>query len=177
MSYNRIHPLDLTSQNTAQLCLVDLRTAAEAKAESLPNCLHIPLHELTAERLEREIALSGKTPERIYLVCQTGRRAELAIEQLAGQAPAELYILDGGIEACKKNNIALNQATTKKVIPLERQVRIVAGALVFSGVVLGLLIHPIFLGLSAFVGAGLVFAGITDKCAMGLLIAKMPWNR
>ena len=60
---------------------------------------------------------------------------------------------------------------------LERQVRVVAGALVVTGVVLGFWIHPGFFGLSAFVGAGLVFAGITDWCGMGLLLAKAPWNR
>ena len=31
--------------------------------------------------------------------------------------------------------------------------------------------------LSAFVGAGLVFAGITDTCGMGMLLARMPWNQ
>ncbi len=65
---------------------------------------------------------------------------------------------------------------TTKVISLERQVRIVAGSLVVIGVVLGYFVHPWFVGLSAFVGAGLVFAGITDFCGMGLLLAKFPWN-
>ena len=64
-----------------------------------------------------------------------------------------------------------------KVISLERQVRIVAGSLVFIGVVLGWFVNFEFYGLSAFVGAGLVFAGITDFCGMGLLLAKIPWNK
>ncbi len=63
-----------------------------------------------------------------------------------------------------------------KVISLERQVRIVAGSLVLIGVLLGWFVHRGFFGLSAFVGAGLVFAGITDFCGMGLLLAKLPWN-
>jgi predicted branched-subunit amino acid permease len=62
------------------------------------------------------------------------------------------------------------------VISLERQVRIVAGSLVLIGAVLGWLVHPGFYGLAAFVGAGLVFAGITDFCGMGLLLARLPWN-
>ena len=65
----------------------------------------------------------------------------------------------------------------KKAISLERQVRIAAGSLVLLGAVLGWLVHPAFVGLSAFVGAGLVFAGVTDTCGMGLLLARMPWNR
>src|SRR5208282_4038589 len=63
------------------------------------------------------------------------------------------------------------------VISLERQVRIAAGLLVLAGVLLARFVHPWFIGLSAFVGAGLVFAGITDYCGMGLLLAKLPWNQ
>jgi predicted branched-subunit amino acid permease len=65
----------------------------------------------------------------------------------------------------------------KKVVSLERQVRIAAGTLVLVGAVLGWLVHPGFMGLSAFVGAGLVFAGVTDTCGMGMLLARMPWNQ
>jgi len=65
----------------------------------------------------------------------------------------------------------------KKSIPLERQVRIAAGFLVLLGAVLGFFVHPYFIGLSAFVGAGLMFAGITDTCGMALVLAKMPWNQ
>ncbi len=60
---------------------------------------------------------------------------------------------------------------------LERQVRIAAGSLVLTGILFGWLVHPAFFGLSAFVGAGLVFAGVTDTCGMGMLLSKMPWNQ
>ena len=63
-----------------------------------------------------------------------------------------------------------------RVISLERQVRIAAGSLVLTGVILAWFVNPCFIGLSAFVGAGLIFAGITDWCGMGLLLAKLPWN-
>lgn len=65
----------------------------------------------------------------------------------------------------------------RKAISLERQVRIAAGLMVLTGVVLGTWLHPACYGLSAFVGAGLTFAGITDWCGMGLLLAKAPWNQ
>ena len=65
----------------------------------------------------------------------------------------------------------------KRAISLERQVRIAAGSLVLLGAILGWMVHPVFVGVSAFIGAGLVFAGITDTCGMGLLLARMPWNR
>ena len=60
---------------------------------------------------------------------------------------------------------------------LERQVRIAAGFLVLMGAVIGHFVHLGGYGLSAFIGAGLVFAGVTDTCGMGMLIARMPWNR
>jgi hypothetical protein len=65
----------------------------------------------------------------------------------------------------------------KATISLERQVRIAAGSIVLIGTLMGAFVHPAFLGLSAFVGAGLVFAGITDTCGMGMLLARMPWNQ
>jgi len=65
----------------------------------------------------------------------------------------------------------------KKAISLERQVRIAAGSLVLLGAVLGSFVHPAFIGLSAFVGAGLAFSGITDTCGMGMILARMPWNQ
>ena len=64
-----------------------------------------------------------------------------------------------------------------KGISIERQVRIIAGSLVLIGMVLGWFVRRGFFGLAAFVGAGLVFAGVTDFCSMGLLLAKLPWNR
>ncbi|HMW49361.1 MAG TPA: rhodanese-like domain-containing protein [Cellvibrionaceae bacterium] len=171
----RIHPLDLISRKTADTCILDVRTAAEVKAASLPDCLHIPLHELTPERLQAVLSKSGKDGRCIYLLCQAGRRAEMAAEQLTGKINAELCIIEGGMEAVKQSNIQLN-APGPKVISLERQVRIIAGLLVLTGAALGAWVNPAFYGLSAFVGAGLTFAGISDICLMGILIAKMPWN-
>ena len=176
MSHKRIHPVDLMSQKTTDMCILDVRTAAEVKAAGLPDCLHIPLHELTTERLKEEIIKSGKNGSHVYLLCQAGRRAEMAADQLKGTLDAELYVIEGGMNAVKQSNIQL-QETWPKVIPLERQVRIVAGLLVIIGVVLGTWVSPVFYGVSAFVGAGLTFSGLTDICPMGMMIAKMPWNR
>lgn len=176
MSHKRIHPVDLMANKTADICILDVRTAAEVKAAGLPDCLHIPLHDLTPERLQAEIEKSGKNGAQVYLLCQGGKRAELAADQLKGKLNAELVIIEGGMNAVKQSNIPLAEKG-KKVIPLERQIRIVAGLLVITGAVLGTWVNPAFYGLSAFVGAGLVFAGVTDICPMGMLIAKAPWNK
>ena len=76
--------------------------------------------------------------------------------------------------ACVESGLPV--ARGKKAISLERQVRIAAGSLVLLGAALSF-VHPAFIGVSAFVGAGLVFAGITDTCGMGMILARMPWNR
>lgn len=176
MSHKRIHPVDLMASKTAETCILDVRTAAEVKASGLSGCLHIPLHELTPERLQNEIITSGKNGAQVYLLCQGGKRAELAADQLNGHIDAELIIIEGGINGLREAQAPLQQSG-KTVMSLERQVRIAAGFLVLMGVVLGSALTPGFYLLSGFVGAGLMFAGITDTCMMGMLIARMPWNR
>jgi len=173
---NVIHPIDLMSQRTAKTCILDVRTQAEMQAAALPDCLHIPLHELTPERLQAEIQKSGKDGSCVYLLCQAGRRAEMAANQLKGQIQAELCVIEGGMNAVQQAQIPL-QHTAKPVMSLERQVRITAGFLVLIGVVLGYQVHANFFLLSGLVGAGLLFAGATDTCMMGMLLARMPWNR
>src|SRR5260221_574840 len=76
-----------------------------------------------------------------------------------------------------KIELTKTSPNASQAISLERQVRIAAGAIVVVGVVLAQFVHPLFMGLSAFVGCGLIFAGLTDRCGMGMLIAKAPWNQ
>ena len=77
--------------------------------------------------------------------------------------------------ACEQAGLPMVRG--RRAVSLERQVRIVAGLMVLVGAVLGFFVHPYWIALSAFVGAGLVFAGVTDTCGMGLMLAKMPWNQ
>ena len=90
--------------------------------------------------------------------------------------PCETYILEGGIDAWKKAGlpVALDRS---QPIDIMRQVQIVAGSLVLIGAVLGFFVAPGFYALSAFVGAGLLFAGISGFCGMAKLLGLMPWNR
>ena len=84
--------------------------------------------------------------------------------------------MEGGTQAWVAAGLPAVKGS-KSAISIERQVRIGAGILVLTGIILGFLFHPAFFALSAFIGAGLVFAGVTDWCGMGLLLAKAPWNR
>lgn len=150
--------------------LLDVRTGAEVAGEHVAGSVAIPLDQL-ARRLEDVAAL----PAPRLLLCQSGARAVQARKQLAEAGLAGLSVVTGGLQAFR----AAGGETVRggSVMSLERQVRIAAGTLVLTGVVLGVAVHPGFLGLAGFVGAGLVFAGLTDWCGMGLLLARAPWNR
>ncbi len=158
------------------LLVVDLRTSAEVATECLENCLHLPVQEITPERLQKQMrdkGIAANTP--VYLLCQSGKRATMAVEKLASCSDLSLVVLDGGLNAIKAQGTPL-QRGTRNVMSLERQVRLTTGLLVVLGVALGFTVHSGFYLLSAFVGAGLVFAGITDTCAMAMILARMPWN-
>src|SRR5690606_1300136 len=160
----------------ANVCVLDVRTAPEVAATALPGALHIPLHELTPERLLSELEKSGKQGNCVYLLCQGGKRAEQAAQQLEGKIDLELCVIEGGMNEVQKCNIGVTKTPTK-TLSLEQQVRIVAGTVVLIGMVLGTWVHSGFYGIAAFAGAGLIFAGMTDLCVMGKLLARAPWNR
>jgi len=81
----------------------------------------------------------------------------------------------GGTQAWQE--VRLPVVRGKKILSLERQVRITSGIIVLTGALLCWIIHPAFIGISVFVGTGLVFAEITDSCGMVMMLAKMPWNQ
>ncbi len=150
--------------------LIDVRTPAEYGEMHIPGSQLHPLDRLDHSAI-RQLSETGP----VYVLCRSGNRATQAIRDLEKGGIENLHLVEGGITACETEGLEMNRG--KKVMSLERQVRIAAGALIVIGVLIGFFAHPAGFGLSAFVGAGLMFAGITDSCAMGMLIAKMPWNQ
>jgi rhodanese-related sulfurtransferase len=131
------------------------------------------------DRLDPAAVLAARTgppDEPIYVICRSGARAAKACEAFRAAGFPHVFNVEGGTEAWQRAGLPVVRGE-RTVISLERQVRIAAGLLVVTGVLLGWLVHPVFFALSAFVGAGLVFAGVTDTCGMGMLLARMPWNR
>ena len=120
-------------------------------------------------------ARNGSANEPLYVICRSGSRGQQACEKFLKAGFSNVVNIEGGTMACVEAGLPVVRG--KKAISLERQVRIAAGSLVLLGAVLGWFVHPAFIGLSAFVGAGLVFAGITDTCGMGMILARMPWNQ
>lgn len=149
--------------------LVDVRERAEFAGGRIAGAKSLPLGELEGRLYE----LDRVRP--IYVMCRTGQRSSEAQQKLNARGFADVTNVAGGFEAWKKERLP-TERDRNAPWSLERQVRFAAGSLVLVGILLGVLIHPFFVWLAAFVGAGLVFAAVTDTCAFGALLAKMPWN-
>ena len=171
-----ISPIELQQILTMQpeVPLLDVRTPVEYEEVHVALACNIPLSELNPAQLAEAGTIAKDQP--VYLLCRSGQRATRAADQLAAAGFLQPIVVTGGTLAWIESNLPVVRGA-RKVISLERQVRIAAGSLVLTGVVLGWLVHWGFFGLSAFVGGGLVCAGITDFCGMGLLLARMPWNK
>ena len=104
-----------------------------------------------------------------------GRGAAKACEKFVAAGFTNVVNVEGGVLAWEQAGLPVVRG--KKAMSLERQVRIAAGSLVVLGSALGFFVHPYFMAVPAFVGAGLVFAGVTDTCGMGMMLARMPWNQ
>ncbi len=162
----------LVSQGPDAVRILDVRTPAEHAEVHVQGSRFLPL-----DRLSEETVREHCDPESpLYILCRSGNRAQQAIKKIEAAGIANAVLIEGGIVAWERAGLPVVRGEGK-FMSLERQVRIAAGALVVSGVLLGWLLHPGWFALAGFVGAGLVFAGITDSCAMGLLIARMPWNQ
>lgn len=171
---NSISPHELHYKMMAgePFALIDVRTPSEYRNLHVPGAVLEPLDSLDSSRLLQNH--SPQTP--LYVICQSGTRATQAIRRLQKAGVRLCVLVEGGTAGWAAAGLPVERqpGTT---ISLERQVRIVAGTLVLAGTLLGMFWNRFFLGLPAFIGAGLVFAGITDTCGLGMLLARMPWNR
>src|SRR5690606_11438378 len=111
----------------------------------------------------------------VLVYCRSGNRSRRAVELLRSHGIENAVQVEGGLQAFEKAGGKVLRSG--KGLPVMQQVQVTAGSLVLLGLVLAWLVHPVFLGLSAFVGAGLVFAGLSGYCGMAKLLGLMPWNR
>lgn len=156
-------------QQHPDYCVIDVRDRDEYAQGCESGSCNWPLNSIAADSVADFVKAQGLRPDQtVVLLCARGMRASMAAKKLAELLPNPIAIVQGGRAAL---------APSKGPMSIERQVRIAAGSLVLIGVLGSLLIHPALIGISAIVGAGLVFAGTTDWCGMGLLLMKMPWNR
>ncbi len=173
MSVVTISPKQLSDRIQAgeQVHLIDVRTPIEFREVHATVAENTPL-----ETLDCGAVLAGHPKNApLYVICRSGSRGKQACEKFAAAGCTNVVNVEGGTMAWDQAGYPVVRG--KKAISLERQVRIAAGFLVLAGAVLSVAVHPWFIGLSGFIGAGLMFAGITDTCGMAMVLARMPWNQ
>jgi rhodanese-related sulfurtransferase len=156
--------------DTDKVVLIDIREPSEYTREHIPGSRLVPLSVFDPSDFPREHEKIG------VFHCGSGVRTAEAASKILSTGFKEVYQLDGGLGAWKKSGLPVNMNRSAP-ISIMRQVQITAGSLVVLGVALAFYVSPWFMALSAFVGAGLVFAGISGTCAMASFLAYMPWNK
>jgi rhodanese-related sulfurtransferase len=174
MSVATISPQQLHERvkSGQQVELIDVRTPVEFREVHAQVARNVPLDQLDPAKV---VAHRAANTEPLYVICKSGGRGKQACEKLLAAGYANVVNVEGGTQAWDQAGLPVVRG--QKAMSLERQVRIAAGSLVVLGAVLGYFVHPYWMALAGFVGAGLIFAGVTDSCGMGMLLAKMPWNQ
>lgn len=163
--------LDEMRRGGEVLDVIDVRTPAEFGEVHADLARNVPLETLDPQELVRTRREAGRP---LYVICRSGSRGRQACEKILAAGNVPVVNVEGGTLAWEAAGLPVVRG--RKTISLERQVRIVAGSLVVAGTVAGWF-FPLALAIPAFVGAGLVFAGVTDTCGMAMLLARMPWNQ
>lgn len=150
--------------------VIDVRTPAEFETVHIPGSWNVPLDLLREHRTE----LTRHLDDDVVLVCRSGVRAGQAEQALAGSGLPGLHVLEGGMSAWESAGAPVRRG--RESWELERQVRHVAGALV-AGRVAGSVVAPRLKWLAGGIGSGLVVAALTNTCALGAALSRLPWNR
>lgn len=148
--------------------LIDVREPAEYAREHIAGAQSFPLSAFDVSRLPRD--------RRIVLCCQSGARSGRALAQLEAAGFHDLAHLDGGLASWKAAGLTTS-VNLAQPISLLRQVQLIAGSLVLGGAALAWFVSPAFVLLPGAVGAGLIFAGLTDSCPLTQMLMRLPYNR
>lgn len=163
----KVAPHDLAA-HSEKAVLLDVRSPIEFETEHISNSINIPLDEL--ETRYEELPRKGQ----LVVICRSGKRAERGAYTLLGRG-FQPKILAGGLLAWRKAALPLIEG--KKMLSIERQIQLIVGVSVLTGVLLSIFVNPWFLAIPAFFGAGLTFAGLSGTCMLGILLMKAPWNQ
>ncbi len=149
--------------------ILDVRTPAEHQSLHIAGAVLQPLHQLNPGQV-KELA-AGRC---CYVLCRSGQRARQAAEKLEAAGLSKVEVIDGGILAWVEAGLPVVRG--EETMSIERQGRLTAGLFVLIGALLAHFVDPAWVWLCAFFGAGLAFAALTNNCALGMLLARMPWN-
>ncbi len=175
MNITVISPAELAElfENGIKIDLIDVCAPVEYREVHIEFACNVPLEQLDPVGLMQSRNKPANEP--LYVICRSGSRGRQACEKFLKAGFTNVINVDGGMSACVEAGLPVGRG--KKALSLERQVRITVGSFVLLGTMLGWLVHPAFFGLPAFMGAGLVFAGVTDTCALAAVMGRMPWNQ
>jgi rhodanese-related sulfurtransferase len=165
-----LKPAEVADRIAKGAVLIDIREGDEFRRRHAPGAVSCPLSTFEAARPTLE------SFREVIFTCRSGMRTAAACERLSTVVGGDVQVLEGGLDAWAAAGLPVTE-DRKQPLEIMRQVQIAAGVLILAGVALGFLAHPAFFGLSAFVGAGLTFAGATGFCGMARLLALAPWNR
>lgn len=167
----KLNPADAANRiKSGDAILIDIREPDEYAREHIPGAKSLPISALDGS----DLTLTAG--QHAIFHCKSGMRTDSHCARLAQHVSGEAFMLEGGLDAWRASGLP---TAKDENAPLEinRQVQITAGSLILIGVLLGWFVSPVLFGLSAFVGAGLMFAGISGWCGMATLLQAMPWNR
>ena len=176
MPVNNVTPQELQDRQKARpsLVILDVRSPAEFESVHIPGAVNVPLSSLTNDLLDRYRTSASQGD--LVFVCHSGGRSKKACDLATNAGFDEVHNLVGGTQAWEQAGLPV-QRGSRKVISIDRQVRIIAGSIVAVGALLALTVSSGWAVLPLLVGLGLVFAGLTDLCGLALLLARMPWNQ
>jgi rhodanese-related sulfurtransferase len=160
-------------ESSGNVDVIDVRTPVEFREVHAAFARNVPLESLDPQAVMK--IRNGSAEDSLYVMCGSGNRSSKACQKFIEAGYSNVVNVEGGVQAWVQ--AGLPAVRGQKAVSLERQVRIAAGLLVLIGALLSYFAHPFWTALPAIVGAGLVFAGITDTCGMGMLLAKLPWNQ
>lgn len=158
------------AQNNPQVKLLDVRSVLEFAQVHIKDSVNVPI-----DMLPVKINDLSKSGQSYIVLCRTGNRSPMAADMLIQSGIHGVKVMQGGMTGWQKQGLPVTKG--EGGVSLERQVRIIAGSLVLSGIVLSWIIHPGFIFIPLFVSCGLIFAGVTDNCLMGMLLMKLPYNK
>ncbi len=156
--------------NDPNVKYLDVRSAMEFNEAHIKDSINIPI-----DMLMGKIDELNRAGQSYVVLCRTGNRSPMAADMLIQSGIQSVKVMDGGMTQWQKQKLPVIKGLGG--ISLERQVRIIAGSLILSGIILAKIINPWFLGISIFVCCGLIYAGLTDNCLMGMLLMKLPYNK
>jgi rhodanese-related sulfurtransferase len=158
--------------------IADVRTPAEFAAVHAVGAINHPLDGLDPATTVESFGIAGLGREvPLYLTCLAGQRAALAADRLAAAGYPNVALLEGGTRAWEAEKLPVVRGRTAPVLSLPQQVQVTIGALLLLKTVLGTAVHPVFFILTGAIGAGLIYAGLTENCLLARVLGRMPWNR